>query len=114
MLDASQHWIVALTIQWGWSSKRRAFQDAFISKINQIFIFLIYLCVFVFIDLTPVTQLTKSGSSFNSVTVLFISNFSLLSSDRRDFLVLLPNGILKFVKVIVKSGLTHSGSSSSV
>lgn len=51
MLDAFQHCIVALPIQWGWSSKRKAFQAVFISKINQILILLVYLCVFVFIDL---------------------------------------------------------------
>jgi len=91
MSDASQHWTVALPVRRGWSSKGRAFEDAFMNKINWIFIFLIYLCVFVSVDLTlqsPVTQLKKSGPSFNLVTVLFMSDFSPLSSDGRNFLVL--------------------------
>lgn len=71
VLDASQHWSVAFSIQCEWRSKGRAFQEAFISKINQIFFFAnVLVCICVHRSDAPVTQLKKSGSSFSSVIVL--------------------------------------------
>lgn len=50
-------------------------------------------------------QLKKSDLSFNSATVLLIESFFPLSFDGKDFLVLLPSSILKFIKVMVELSL---------